>query len=60
MKQEIENSNIWANGCFSPDGNRRLQAEKRKGQMKQDEAIKSKERMSVQFIIYILTIKNNS
>lgn len=31
-----------------------------KGKWNKDEAIKSKERMSVQFIIYILTIKNNS
>ena len=46
--------------AVSPDDNIRLQAERRKGQMKRDEAIKGKERMSARFITCILIIKNNS
>ena len=45
---------------FSPDDNIRLKPVRRKEQMKHDEAIKHKERMSVQFITCILTIKSNS
>lgn len=61
MAWETENSNTGRNGCFSPDDNRRrLQAKSRKGQGNHDKVIKYKKRMSAQFIIYILTIKNNS
>lgn len=45
---------------ISPDDNMKLQAERRKGQMKHDEAIMNKERMSVKFIFYILIIKNSN
>lgn len=41
--------------AFSPDDNMSLQAERRKGQMKHNQAIKIGERMSVQFIICIST-----
>lgn len=46
--------------AVSPDDNIRRQAERRKGQMKHDEAIKGTERMSVRFITCILIIKNKS
>lgn len=61
MAQGTENSHTGRNGGSPPDDNQRgLQAERRKGQGKHDEPIKNKKRMSVQFIIYILTIQKNS
>lgn len=60
MEQEKEIITFKELAAFSPDDNIRLKAVRRKEQMKHDEAIKHKERMSVQFITCILTVKNKS
>lgn len=59
MEQEKEIITCKELAALPPDDNIRLKAVRRKEQMKHEEAIKHKERMSVRFITCILTIKNN-
>lgn len=59
MEQEKEIIAFQELAAFSPDDNIRLKAVRRKEQMKHDEAIKHKQRMSVRPITCIWKIKKN-